>query len=167
MRLEYDARIDSAYLFLVDKILPGAAATTLNIDPSEINGHVNIDLDSAGRIIGIEVLDASRLLPAEFMKAMLSQPGHPCPVCGFADLHEPAWANDEPSFEICVSCGTQFGYQDAEPDLARREERHLQLRAEWVEAGYPWASITIPAPTGWDGRRQLAAMTPRSVSPTA
>lgn len=74
MRLEYDARIDSAYLFLVDKILPGDAATTLNLDPAEINGHVNIDLDSAGRIIGIEVLDASRLLPAEFMESMLSRP---------------------------------------------------------------------------------------------
>ena len=79
MRLEYDAGIDSAYLFLVDKILPGGAATTLNIDPSEINGHVNIDLDSAGRIIGIEVLDASRLLPAEFMQAMLGQPRSPNP----------------------------------------------------------------------------------------
>jgi hypothetical protein len=90
-----------------------------------------------------------------------------CPVCGFPDLHDPAWDGDEPSFEICLSCGTQFGYEDGTRDLESREERQLQLRARWVAAGYPWASIALPAPAGWDGRRQLAAMMARGVSRTA
>lgn len=63
MRLEYDADVDAAYLYVADEIPLGGVATTVAVDPADINGQVNIDLDADGRIIGIEVLDASRLLP--------------------------------------------------------------------------------------------------------
>jgi uncharacterized protein YuzE len=69
MRVTYDALVDAAYIYLVDTPLPGSAVTTLSLDPREVNGEVNIDLDFEGRIIGIEVLEASRLLPAGFMQA--------------------------------------------------------------------------------------------------
>jgi uncharacterized protein YuzE len=68
MRVTYDAEVDAAYIYLVDTPPPGSAVTTLSLDPAEVNGEVNIDLDSAGRIIGIEVLDASRLLPEELIR---------------------------------------------------------------------------------------------------
>lgn len=69
MRVTYDALVDAAYIYLEDAPQPGSAVTTLSLDPREVNGEVNIDLDSEGRIIGIEVLDASRLLPTGFMQA--------------------------------------------------------------------------------------------------
>jgi uncharacterized protein YuzE len=74
MRVSYDAEIDAAYIYLVDAPLPGSAVTTLSLDPREINGEVNIDLDLEGRIMGIEVLDASRLLPKGFMQAHVREP---------------------------------------------------------------------------------------------
>jgi uncharacterized protein YuzE len=68
MKVTYDALVDAAYIYLEDAPQPGSAVTTLSLDPREIHGEVNIDLDSAGRIIGIEVLDASRLLPEELIR---------------------------------------------------------------------------------------------------
>ena len=42
----------------------------------------------------------------------------PCPACRELVLEEPAWfSKDSASDEICPSCGIQFGYDDAEPDL--------------------------------------------------
>jgi predicted RNA-binding Zn-ribbon protein involved in translation (DUF1610 family) len=37
-----------------------------------------------------------------------------CPVCGFQGLSEPAYDEHYCTFfEICPSCGTEFGYDDA------------------------------------------------------
>ena len=72
MRVTYDAEVDAAYIYLESAPQPGSAVTTLSLDPREVNGEVNIDLDVEGRIIGIEVIDASRLLPAGFMQAHVS-----------------------------------------------------------------------------------------------
>ena len=38
---------------------------------------------------------------------------HTCPVCGYAGLDDPPWQGGAPSDEICPSCGTHFGYDDA------------------------------------------------------
>jgi uncharacterized protein YuzE len=40
---------------------------TVCVDPREIPGMVNIDLDDDGRIVGLEVLDASQLLPPDLL----------------------------------------------------------------------------------------------------
>jgi uncharacterized protein YuzE len=68
VRVTYDAEVDAAYIYLESAPQPGSAVTTLSLDPREVNGEVNIDLDFEGRIIGIEVLEASRLLPAGFVQ---------------------------------------------------------------------------------------------------
>lgn len=83
-----------------------------------------------------------------------------CPVCGYGELREPPWDNDSPSDEICPSCGTQFGYDDAAGgDAARRQVRHRELREAWVARGMPWDSGDIkPAPEGWDPRQQLRSV---------
>src|ERR1700722_1795355 len=40
--------------------------------------------------------------------------GHNCPVCGYAKLAEPPYDKTGcASFEICPSCGIEFGYHDA------------------------------------------------------
>lgn len=67
-----------------------------------------------------------------------------CPVCGFDGLDEP------PShFNICPSCGTEFGYHDA-----RRS--HDVLREQWIERGARWHSRAVAPPVNWDAFSQLA-----------
>jgi len=59
--------------------------------------------------------------------------GLTCPVCGYPKLREPPYtAESGGSFEICPSCGIQFGYMDARDDL--REEVYRRWREAW-EAG--------------------------------
>jgi uncharacterized protein YuzE len=63
MKIVYDKSIDAAYLYLVDGIEAGGVAKTYCCDPLEVNGQIHLDFDKQGRLIGIEVLDASKLLP--------------------------------------------------------------------------------------------------------
>jgi len=54
---------------------------------------------------------------------------HTCPVCGFAELTQPPYDSTGcASFEICPSCGTEFGYHDA-------NKSHEELRRRWLAAG--------------------------------
>lgn len=86
------------------------------------------------------------------------KPAHTCPVCGYPALDEPAWFAGHPSEDICPSCGTQFGYDDARGiDDESRRVVHAELRARWVASGCKWSSRD-PRPTGWDPQHQLAAV---------
>lgn len=67
MRVTYDAAVDAAYIYLVDRIDTGGVARTVCVDPREVDGMINLDFDSGGRMIGIEVLDASRFLSPEIL----------------------------------------------------------------------------------------------------
>src|SRR5262245_54080636 len=67
---------------------------------------------------------------------------HLCPVCGYG-LTEPA-----EDFNICPSCGTEFGYHDATVS-------HRTLRHQWLRRGAPWASRAIRPPAGWNPVQQL------------
>src|SRR3954471_4024469 len=61
----YDASADAAYIYLVP-IEAGAVATTV---PGEDEaGSVNLDFHRDGRLLGIEVLAASRWLPREMIE---------------------------------------------------------------------------------------------------
>jgi len=55
---------------------------------------------------------------------------------------------DAPRFEICPSCGTEFGYDDA-------KESHAELRERWLAGGARWSSRAKPSPPNWDGMEQL------------
>ncbi len=56
-----------------------------------------------------------------------------CRVCGY-ELDSPPWGEggDEPTWDICPCCGTEFGYEDCtlESTRARREG--------WVSGGMRW-----------------------------
>ncbi|ACK70939.1 conserved hypothetical protein [Gloeothece citriformis PCC 7424] len=71
-----------------------------------------------------------------------------CPVCGYKGLEAPPYESGSPSFEICPSCGTEFGYDDAETD-------HATLRHVWIEAGAKWWSSSTCPPPGWNPYEQL------------
>jgi len=76
---------------------------------------------------------------------------HTCPVCGFAELAEPPYDSAGcASFEICPSCGTEFGYDDAKTS-------HEELRTRWLSAGGHWSSQTMAAPPAWNAKEQLKA----------
>jgi uncharacterized protein YuzE len=63
MRITYDKSVDAAYIYLADGIAAGGVAKTYCCDPVEVNGQIHLDFDEQGRLVGIEVLDASKLLP--------------------------------------------------------------------------------------------------------
>ena len=71
MKVTYDAAADAAYIYLVDEIGVGGVAKTHACDPGEVGGVVNLDLDDSGRLIGVEVLGVSRLLPPESLVQQL------------------------------------------------------------------------------------------------
>jgi hypothetical protein len=82
-------------------------------------------------------------------------PRYTCPVCGYPDLAEPPRPpGGGGSYEICWSCGFQFGVTDEDRGYSYEAWREL-----WTERGMPWDSEGIRArPAGWDPARQLAAL---------
>lgn len=72
MHLEYTDDVDAAYLNLVEEIGAGGVAMTYPCDPIAVNGQINLDFDAEGRLVGLEVLDASRLMRSETLAE-----GHP------------------------------------------------------------------------------------------
>lgn len=79
-----------------------------------------------------------------------------CPVCGYPDLEElPRGEATGGSYEICPSCGFQFGVTDDDRGIA-----YEQWRARWIAEGMQWASTGIEhPPPGWDPKRQLERLT--------
>jgi uncharacterized protein YuzE len=66
LRVTYDASANAAYIYLVEDIEPGGVARTVSIDPRE-GMMVNLDLNSEGRILGMEVLAATSMLAPELL----------------------------------------------------------------------------------------------------
>jgi len=68
MRLTYDTDADAAYIYLVDEIDSGGVARTVPVEslPSEM--MINLDFDASNRLLGVEILDASRVLPPELLR---------------------------------------------------------------------------------------------------
>ena len=77
-----------------------------------------------------------------------------CPVCAYPNLKEPARSKSGGgSYEICPSCGFQFGVDDDDKGITID-----QWRAKWLAAGAKWSSKGIAKPKGWDGGKQVAAL---------
>ncbi len=82
---------------------------------------------------------------------MPSKQHHTCPVCGYKGLREPPRDRaGNPSFEICPSCGTEFGYDDATATPS-------DLRIRWLKSGAPWFSKSTPPAKNWNPVMQLRA----------
>jgi uncharacterized protein YuzE len=60
IKVTYDTSVNAAYLYLSPE--PVRAAKTYPCDPIDVDGMINLDFDSEGRLIGIEVLAASSKL---------------------------------------------------------------------------------------------------------
>ncbi len=82
---------------------------------------------------------------------------HHCSICGYPALTEaPRSLTGAGSFEICPSCGYQFGVDDDDA-----ERSHANWRADWLKRGAHWASKT-PPPAQWDPATQAAGVTPKA-----
>lgn len=74
-----------------------------------------------------------------------------CPVCGYPELTEPPRTEDGGSYEICPSCGFEFGVTDDD-----RGYTYEMWRARWIEDGMRWWSAEIePMPENWNPEAQL------------
>ena len=84
------------------------------------------------------------------------KPQYSCPVCGFKMDYAPR------DFNICPSCGTEFGYSDA-------GRTYDELREEWKRLGMPWHSHYYKQPRNWDPQLQLilAGLLPPLISAEA
>lgn len=66
MRVTLDKSSDAAMIYLTE-IPPGSVAETCVCDAEASAAGVNLDFDSDGRLIGIEVIPASLGLPVELL----------------------------------------------------------------------------------------------------
>ncbi len=64
MKIDIDNEADAAYVYFKE-ISPGEVKSTISLNES-----INIDLDSQGKTIGIEILDASKNLPSSVLKSL-------------------------------------------------------------------------------------------------
>jgi uncharacterized protein YuzE len=68
MRVTYDPAADAAYVELAGPIGGAESATTIHsITTPGDRGEVALDFDADGRLLGIEVLHASAVLPASVL----------------------------------------------------------------------------------------------------
>jgi len=82
-----------------------------------------------------------------------------CPACGYDGLDEQPWTNASASYEICPSCGIQFGYDDfAGGDPEARMDVYKEWRERWRGGGMHWWAPN-PAPPNWDPVAQLRRVT--------
>ena len=75
-----------------------------------------------------------------------------CPVCTYPYLHEPPYSKSgSGSYEICPSCGFEFGVTDDDQGYS-----HWQWRKKWMDKGMPWMSRKIRRkPDDWNPQDEL------------
>ena len=57
MKLEYDKDVDAAYIYIEHPIRDRQVKNTL-----ELNENIILDFDNNGKLLGIEILEASKVL---------------------------------------------------------------------------------------------------------
>ena len=67
MRLTHDPEADAASIHLLDSIQPGGVARSHVCDVELTGCSVILDFDAADKLIAIELLGASKLLPKELL----------------------------------------------------------------------------------------------------
>lgn len=65
MDFKYDVDADAAYFMVVDSIGPGEAVAQVEVEDERLRGHIILDLDKDGFLLGVEMIGASvQLRPA-------------------------------------------------------------------------------------------------------
>ncbi|MFH0836578.1 MAG: DUF2283 domain-containing protein [Candidatus Aenigmatarchaeota archaeon] len=65
MKVTYDKEADAAYIYLKDRIEKGEVKSTVSM-----NENIILDFDSDKKLIGIEILSASTVVPKPAVKSL-------------------------------------------------------------------------------------------------
>jgi uncharacterized protein YuzE len=68
MKITYDRSIDAVYIYLNIKANKGQVAKTYPCNPIEVGGEINLDFDSDGKLLGVEVMNASNKLSKDIIE---------------------------------------------------------------------------------------------------
>jgi uncharacterized protein YuzE len=68
MKITYDPSVDAAYVLLSEKRSSASFGFTYACESTEIGGEIHLDFDMDGRLTGIEVLQASKMLPPDALE---------------------------------------------------------------------------------------------------
>lgn len=63
MKFEYDSEVDAAYIYLVFPIKGGQATSNI-----QLNDNIILDFGKDGKLLGIEILNASKLLKKQVLE---------------------------------------------------------------------------------------------------
>lgn len=69
MRVTFDRHADAGYVYFT-AIRPGEAKHQYVCDADYINGDVILDFSEDGRLLGVELLSATRLLPPDLLERL-------------------------------------------------------------------------------------------------
>jgi len=67
MKVRYDPSADAAYINLTEGGELASFGFTYTCNAAEVGGQINLDFDVTGRLMGIEVLQASMKLPKSLL----------------------------------------------------------------------------------------------------
>lgn len=67
--VSYDSDVDAAYISLTKLINPGEAVDTipLGVEDERVMSMINLDFDKEGRLLGIEIIDASKVMRKDLL----------------------------------------------------------------------------------------------------
>ncbi len=143
-------------------VLPGDAAVSWSasgVEPAPPRVYP-VDEDGLRQAVRDVLCDPGGDPPGDAVTSqedsMPSAEGPPfrCPVCGYLGLDEPArTAESGPSYEMCPSCGFEFGVTDDDRGFS-----YADWRREWIANGLHWWSRGQRKPPGWDAQAQLRAL---------
>lgn len=69
VKVTRDASVDAVYIYLREHV-PGEKWKALREGELFEKYGINLDVDESGRLVGIEVLGASKALPQEFLRSI-------------------------------------------------------------------------------------------------
>ena len=67
MRITFDRGANAAYIYLAGS-QDGSAVETYQVEKPHLRGMINLDFDKTGRLIGVEVINATKLLPHSLLE---------------------------------------------------------------------------------------------------
>lgn|GEM_PF-1823165 len=112
--------------------------------PKSVDSYLKKEFEKEYRYMSVKKLEELKEKDGSESKEELSKF---CPVCGFDFLKDfgcKPWDGDVPCYEICPSCGIQFGYDDAAGgSLENRIKCHNAWRKRFLQEGKVFKSMTF------------------------
>jgi uncharacterized protein YuzE len=73
VKITYDPSVDAAYIKIKSDDDTSSFGFTYCCDPLTVNGQINLDFDDSGRLVGIEIMEASKKLPSYLLRTIASK----------------------------------------------------------------------------------------------